>query len=562
MGDENAIDGSEGAARAEGLVALDLSETSPTDCNPNFRPESDIVSLEKQTKSDLEITISDQTGGEGLPDSQDAEDASDTNNYVSTTPRLPEPLSPEVNLPASQLYSRSRKAAVLALLTIWGFVGNISNTVLQPALPSIQIDLNTTQQAVNASVAVCAVVNGIMPLLWAAVSDLFGRRKVFLVSGPLLVVSSVAGFFTPNIGVFYLIRIVQQTAARASLSTGSGTIADMYGKGQLSNALGIFYLGFTTGTTIGPAIGGVITELSSWRWCFIFTAAFALISWTMTALFLPETGTLPPSSCKPTLTQLLRKPLHSLSYNRYPFVLSIVLVMALTFAELYTMSVTIPRDFPEIYGFSTSQAGFVQLAAGVAMLAGTLFSGKYSDWKYRVWKARRNGVAVPEDRLRATFPSIFILVIGSLILGWSLVTAVSWILSAFGALVTGFGIMTFSTAGSAYLISLFPGSASSIIASANVLRYALAGLCGPLIVAPLQDAVGPGWVWTILAGLNCVAYGGMAWTAVKGARYRLVREPWRSGEGAEEMRAAIGMRESALEGMDGGKSAAEEKAEI
>jgi MFS family permease len=66
---------------------------------------------------------------------------------------------------------------------------------------------------------------------------------VFLISGPILIVSSIAGYWTPNIAVFYVIRIVQQAAGAAVVSTGSGTLADIYQRNELASVLGTFYVG-------------------------------------------------------------------------------------------------------------------------------------------------------------------------------------------------------------------------------------------------------------------------------------------------------------------------------
>lgn len=433
--------------------------------------------------------------------------------------------------------SNARRNVILGLLTLWGLIGNLANTIILPALPAIQRDLETSAQAVNTSVTLGTIVNGVLPLFWSAVSDRYGRRNVLVLTGPLMIAASVAGYFAPNIGAFFAIRMVQQAAASASLSTGSGAIADLYPRARISFALGVFFAGFTMGTTIGPAVGGVVAERVGWRWTFVVVAAVAVVSWAGVVAFLQETGKRTDGP-KPKLKELLIKPLNSLAYNRYPFVFANVLVMAFSFAELYTMSVTVPRDFPGFYGFSTSQAGFVQLTTGLFMLLGTFFSGRYSDRTYRVWKERRKGVVVPEDRLRATVPAIWIMCSGNLVLGWSLALHGPWPLAAFGACLTGFGLMGFSTSSSAYLIELFPGNASSIIAGANVLRYSLAGL-GPLIVAPLQSAVGPGWLWTVLAGVNIAAYVWLFWIAVKGTRWRLGMEPWRGASGAKEQLDAL-----------------------
>lgn len=92
-----------------------------------------------------------------------------------------------------------------------------------------------------------------------------------------------------------------------------------------------------------------------------------------------------------------------------------------------------------MYGFTTSQAGFVQLASGIGMLGGTYVSGRYSDYVFRRWKTKRLNVVVFEDRLRATWPGIVLLVIGCLMMGWGLQTAVHWAVPALGAVIAGWG---------------------------------------------------------------------------------------------------------------------------
>ena len=98
-------------------------------------------------------------------------------------------------------FSKGRKAGILAVLTAWAFAGSFPNVVISPGLPQIQVDLDTTAQAVNGSVAVATFISGLAPLWWSAVSDLKGRRVVFLISGPILIASSIAGYWTPNIAV-------------------------------------------------------------------------------------------------------------------------------------------------------------------------------------------------------------------------------------------------------------------------------------------------------------------------------------------------------------------------
>jgi hypothetical protein len=89
------------------------------------------------------------------------------------------------------------------------------------------------------------------------------------------------------------------------------------------------------------------------------------------------------------------------------------------------------------------------------------------------------------------------------------------------------------------LIELFTSQASSIIASANFLRFTLASV-GPLIVYPFQAAAGSGWLYTFWAFMNLIAFGGLTWVVLRGTAYRLKLEPWKSSKSAEEQLRAVG----------------------
>lgn len=215
------------------------------------------------------------------------------------------------------------------------------------------------------------------------------------------------------------------------------------------------------------------------------------------------------------------------------------MVISMCFAVLFSLSVTIPYEFTELYNFTVSQVGYVQLASGIGMFGATFVMGQYSNYVFLKWKNIRGGVAVPEDRLRATWPAIATIVAGCLILGWTLVARTHWSVPALGSVIAGWGTMAFSASTNAYLIDLFLAQASSIIASANFLRFTLASV-GPLIVYPFQIAAGSGWLYTFWALLNVAAFCGLLWVVYRGTVYRLALEPWKSGPSAHAQLKAVG----------------------
>lgn len=217
--------------------------------------------------------------------------------------------------PAPEL-SEARKNLIVLVLALYAFCSTATIGVLYPALPLVQKDLNTSQQAVNSSVSVSSFVSGLAPLFWAAVSDVRGRRFVYLCTGPILIASSIAGYWTPNIAVFYIIRIIQQAAGSAVVSTASGSIADIFPREKLAGHLSYMYLGMSAGPTFSPLFGGLIVQASSWRWTFVFAGMLAAVVWTGVALIVPETLKKKPVEPGVKQDNVIVKAFKSLLFNR------------------------------------------------------------------------------------------------------------------------------------------------------------------------------------------------------------------------------------------------------
>ncbi|KXS18901.1 MFS general substrate transporter [Gonapodya prolifera JEL478] len=449
--------------------------------------------------------------------------------------------------------SGSRKTAILVVLTVYAFAGSVANVAINPSLLDIQRDLNTSAQAVNSAASVGSFVSGVAPLFWAPLADVRGRRFAKMVSGPIGITATVCGIFIPNVWTFYLVRIFQQVGASAVLASGAGTIADIYPRESRGSALGHFYLGLTGGAATGSAVGGVIAQyLGGWRATYVFCAIFSGVMYLCMALVVPETLPTLPTGVK----RQRDGPLRVLQMNLNKVVLAIVLLNATTFGVLFTINVTIARDFPTFYNFTVSQAGYVQLFMGTGMLLTTFVSGQLTDRAVRNWKLRRNGVSVPEDRLRSSWIPLVSLILGCLIHGWSITYRTHWAIPSIGAWLTGFGMMGFGTPLNSYLIDLFATKAASIIAAANFLRFTFASI-GPLIIAPAYDHIGSGMLYTLWAIVNLVAFCGVVWVIYRGTVYRSRVDPWVSSPAiAVQVQAVLGTLppdvESATKPLGGG----------
>src|SRR5256885_256958 len=153
-------------------------------------------------------------------------------------------------------------------------------SALNVALPQIEKDFDAQVSTVQWVVNAYALVFGMLIVSGGRIADLFGRRKVFFVGTAIFTVFSIAGAAAQDID--WLI------AARALMGIGGAlmwpAILGMTYAALPEEKAGIaggLILGVAgLGNVIGPLLGGVLTDVLSWRWIFLANvpiAAFAVL---------------------------------------------------------------------------------------------------------------------------------------------------------------------------------------------------------------------------------------------------------------------------------------------
>ena len=98
-------------------------------------------------------------------------------------------------------------------------------------------------------------------------SDQFGRRRLFISSVALFVVTSILCGASTNIYMLIVFRGLQALGGGAFIPSAAGLISDHFGRDR-DRAIGMFGVIFSAGGIVGPVLGGVIVTFLSWRWIF------------------------------------------------------------------------------------------------------------------------------------------------------------------------------------------------------------------------------------------------------------------------------------------------------
>lgn len=106
------------------------------------------------------------------------------------------------------------------------------------------------------------------PLLFAPLSEFYGRRWIFYTTFSLYLAFNFLCAFAPNFGSLLVGRFLTGTFISAPLSNGPGVLADLWNPLERSNAMAGFSVMVWIGPALGPVVAGFLELNENWRWSF------------------------------------------------------------------------------------------------------------------------------------------------------------------------------------------------------------------------------------------------------------------------------------------------------
>jgi EmrB/QacA subfamily drug resistance transporter len=175
-----------------------------------------------------------------------------------------------------------RRWKALAVLALVQFMLILDITVVNVALPSIKTDLGFSQAGLAWVVNGYTLMAGGLLLLGGRLSDLLGRRRLFLIGVALFALASLTCGLAVAPAMLVASRFVQGTGEALAAPAALGLVALLFPDPlERMKALGIWGGLAGLGGTTGVVISGALTDLASWRWIFLVNlpvALFALIT--------------------------------------------------------------------------------------------------------------------------------------------------------------------------------------------------------------------------------------------------------------------------------------------
>jgi EmrB/QacA subfamily drug resistance transporter len=193
--------------------------------------------------------------------------------------------SPTTAAPSFNLSNREKLEILLAILLAL-FLFALDQTVVGTALPIIVTDLNGNELYTWA-VTVYLLTSTISGPIYGKLSDLYGRRPIFIWAVGLFIVASLLCGLSQEMWQFILFRGLQGLGGGAVFPVALAVVADLWSPAERGKYLGLFGAVFGLSSLLGPGIGGFITDTWGWHWIFFVNVPLALISLVVCWRLLP-----------------------------------------------------------------------------------------------------------------------------------------------------------------------------------------------------------------------------------------------------------------------------------
>ncbi len=184
-----------------------------------------------------------------------------------------------------------KRNQVLSVLFLGVLMGALDIAIVGPAMPAIRSSFGISERLGSWIFGVYVLFNLIGTPVMAKLSDVFGRRSVYILDISLFALGSVitALSASPHYWMLLLGRGIQGLGAGGIFPVASAVIGDTFPPEKRGSALGIIGAVFGIAFLVGPLLGGLVLKLGGWNWLFLINLPIAVLILILAWRLLPNT---------------------------------------------------------------------------------------------------------------------------------------------------------------------------------------------------------------------------------------------------------------------------------
>ena len=191
---------------------------------------------------------------------------------------------------SSKFVSLPRSQVIITLVCVMlaMFLAALDQTIVSTATPRIIADLGGFDKYTWITTGYMVASTTAAPIV-GKLSDIYGRKWIFIGSVFVFMVGSVLCGFSENMTQLIIFRIIQGIGGGTIMAVTFISIADLFPPSDRGKYIGLLAACFGLASVIGPTLGGFLTDTFSWKWIFFVNVPLAGPVVFLLARFFPDT---------------------------------------------------------------------------------------------------------------------------------------------------------------------------------------------------------------------------------------------------------------------------------
>jgi multidrug resistance protein len=526
-------------------------------------PESTPIreSLEAETSSEESATVSNQHSDRGeLTTGEPPSEAPDSS-----------PSQPD-NPPPYSIYTLWQKRLIVLAASLSAFFSPLTAQIYLPALPVLAKDFNVSSSQINLTVTTYMIFQGVTPMFIGGLADTAGRRPAYLICFVVYIAANIGLAVSKDYASVLVVRCLQSAGSSTTVALNQAVVADIITSAERGQYIGITVIPIVLAPSLGPVLGGVLSQYLGWRSIFWFLCIAAVVTLIPMLLFFPETcrrivgdGSIRPPAVYRTFWQMFQdsrrqrkakknnlerttstasrapafkfvapNPLASIMLLFQKDLALLLFYSGIVFAGFYAIATAMPSQLQEKYGFDDVKVGLMYLPMAGGSVAAAFVVGPGINRNYHRHAAR---LGIPVDKLRQMdlsnfpierarlqvgLPLLALCISVMLCWGWVMEKRVSVAAPCVLLFLMGFGMIGFINTVNTLLIDLYPHKAGAAVAANNLTRCLL-GAAASAVIVPMINAMGSGWAFFVFGALYVACLPALMLLYKKGPKWRAER---------------------------------------
>ncbi|KAK0563185.1 hypothetical protein OC844_002328 [Tilletia horrida] len=419
------------------------------------------------------------------------------------------------------------KWATTIMVSLVTLAVGIGSSAYSGAIQGIKEQFGGTEVQLTLGVSLWVLGFALGPLLWAPISETWGRRNTLLLTYFFLTLFNGVCICAPNLAALIVFRFLAGAFGSSPLTNSGGTIADIFPAAKRGLGMAVFCAAPFLGPSIGPIAGGFLAITKGWRSVMIFLTVLSGVLLLLAALLLPETYApvllrkrcarleaatgkkyvaLVDKGKNTDFSHILRvsliRPWQLIIYE--PIVIMLSIYIAIVYGVLYSFFGAFPIVFQRGRGWNAGVGGLSFLGILVGMLFALVWIIFWDNPRYvKLEKKQNGGLVPPEARLIGSQIGGVLIVIGLAWFAGSDAPSVQFMVPIIASAPFGAGMVLVFLSTTNYLVDSYLIYASSVLAANSIIR-SLFGMAFPLFTPAMYDALGIHGAPALAAGLAAV----------------------------------------------------------